>query len=246
MLRNVDAFIAPASHVVLYMLSASYHHILQRMHDACVTSGRDPQSVRLLLATKTVSPAVLRDVHALGAHLFGENRVQEALPKYEALRDANAEWHFIGHLQTNKVKDALSFATCVQSVDRPSLITALQQEAAKRNIVLDVMVEVNTSGEGSKAGCDPHDVDSILAALSLTPNLYVTGFMTIGANTEDEPTVRACFALLRSIRDTAIASGRVPATAVELSMGMSGDLEWAIAEGSTMVRVGSAVFGDRM
>lgn len=227
------------------MLSESYSNILKRIHDACFASGRDPQRVRLLLATKTVAPEVLRDVHALGGHLFGENRVQEALPKYAALRDLDVEWHFIGHLQTNKVKDALSFATCVQSVDRPSLITALQQEAAKRNHVLNVMVEVNTSGEKSKAGCRPDDVQSILAALSLTPNLCVTGFMTIGANTEDEQTVRACFALLRTIRDMAIASGSAPATAVELSMGMSSDLEWAIAEGSTMVRVGSAVFGYR-
>jgi len=227
------------------MLSESYNHILERIQAACTASGRDPQSVRLLLATKTVKPDVLRDVHALGARLFGENRVQEALPKWEALRDLDAEWHFIGHLQTNKVKDALSFATCIQSVDRPSLITALQQEASKRSITVNVMVEVNTSGEESKAGCDPRDVDSILAALSLAPNLCVVGFMTIGANTEDEATVRACFALLRTLRDTAIASGRAPATAVELSMGMSTDLEWAIAEGSTMVRVGSAVFGDR-
>lgn len=201
--------------------------------------------MQLLLATKTVAPEILREIFACGARTFGENRVQEAIPKVAALHDLDIDWHFIGHLQTNKVKDVVSFATCIQSVDRPSLITALQQEAIKRDRDIDVMVEVNTSGESTKAGCEPAAVADLLAALQSADRLRVRGFMTIGANTDDERTVRACFAMLRQIRDDSIAHGRVATTARELSMGMSTDLEWAIAEGSTMVRVGSAVFGAR-
>jgi pyridoxal phosphate enzyme (YggS family) len=154
-------------------------------------------------------------------------------------------WHFIGHLQSNKVKDCISAVQCVQSVDRPSLVEELQKQCVAVNRHLDIYVEVNTSGEASKTGCDPKDVDALLTLIGKQSRLHVRGFMTMGANTPNEKIVRAGFAQLRQIRDNAIERGLAPANAFELSMGMSNDLEWAIAEGSTMLRVGSAVFGDR-
>lgn len=216
-----------------------------RIRNACVASGRPEDAVRLLLATKLQPPAVLREVIAAGATLFGENRVQEALPKVEALRDIDVTWHFIGHLQSNKVRDALQFASCIESVDRTSLAMALDKELQRQGRAVDVYVEVNTSGEASKHGVHPDDVYALLTSLKGLDTLRLRGFMTIGALSDDEGVVRACFSMLREIRERSIAAGLMPADAIELSMGMSSDLEVAIAEGATVVRVGSAVFGSR-
>lgn len=217
----------------------------RRILDACVRCGRDPETVTLVLATKTVDSERLREAYAAGATCFGENRVQEALPKYDDLLDLDIEWHFIGHLQTNKVRDVLKFATCIQSVDRISLVDELEAECERRGEGVDILVEVNASGEESKHGCAVADVDELLEYIQEKQWLNVRGFMTIGAMSDDEAVVRASFARLRGIRDRALAQGLVPSDAVHLSMGMSGDLELAIEEGSTMVRVGSAIFGER-
>lgn len=218
---------------------------MDRIATAAESAGRQHESVRLLLATKTVPPDRLREAVAAGAHLFGENRVQEALPKIEPLSDCAIEWHMIGHLQTNKVRDALRFATCIQSVDRESLVLELQKESLRVGRVCDVLVEVNTSREASKHGIEPGNVGRLLDAVAATPELRLRGFMTIGALSDDEGIVRDCFASLRRISERATAEGRVTGGPPVLSMGMSGDLAWAIAEGSTMVRVGSAIFGQR-
>ncbi|MFN4985068.1 MAG: YggS family pyridoxal phosphate-dependent enzyme, partial [Ignavibacteria bacterium] len=179
---------------------------------------------------------------ALGEYLFGENRVQELVPKHDELTELPITWHFIGHLQTNKVKDVIGRATCVQSVDRTSLVEALHQECIKKQTSIDVMIEVNTSFEESKHGLHPNDVPAFVDLIAPYATLRVVGFMTIGANVEDEATVRNGFAMLREIRDKHLS---ILPLANSLSMGMSHDLEWAIAEGSTLVRVGSAVFGNR-
>ncbi|MBI2793922.1 MAG: YggS family pyridoxal phosphate-dependent enzyme [Ignavibacteria bacterium] len=141
--------------------------------------------------------------------------------------------------------DPLSVATCIQSVDRIPLAEEIAKHCLSLNQHIDVMVEVNTSGEESKFGCKPEEVDAILESVQAKTRLHVRGFMTIGALSTDEATVRKCFSTLRSIRDSAIQRGMIPSTAFELSMGMSHDLDWAIAEGSTMIRVGSAIFGSR-
>lgn len=226
-------------------IASNIHHVRERIRLACAQAGRDPHHVRLVLATKTVDPERLREAYEAGEHLFGENRAQEALVKYDALLDLDIEWHFIGHLQSNKVRDVLRFATCIQSVDRPSLVDAIDDECEKRGEGIDVLIEVNASGEESKHGCAIDEVDALLEHVRRATWLNVRGFMTIGALSDDERVVRACFARLRAIRDNAIARDLVPADALELSMGMSGDLDLAIAEGSTMVRVGSAIFGAR-
>lgn len=199
-----------------------------------------------MLASKTVAPERIREAIACGVRLFGENRVQELLPKAQALADEPLEWHMIGHLQTNKVKAVLDVATCIQSLDRSRLAAEIHKLCQTHERSIDVLIEVNVSGEESKYGCAPTDVDDLLDAVAAMPTLRVRGFMTIGANTTDERTVRHGFAMLRTIGEGARARGVVPADATELSMGMSADMEWAIAEGSTMVRVGSAVFGQRV
>lgn len=216
--------------------------IRHRIHEALDRAGRRPDETKLMLATKTQSAETLREAAVCGEMFFGENRVQELVPKTEELVDLPIVWHFIGHLQTNKVKDVLGRVACIQSVDRPSLIQALHSECTKRQTSVNVMVEVNTSLEESKHGVHPDRVETLLEELSNFPALRVAGFMTIGANTDDERIVRTGFELLREIRD---AYDRSYGTVSELSMGMSHDLEWAIAEGSTIVRVGSAVFGER-
>lgn len=216
-----------------------------RIRHACTQASRAEDDVRLLLASKTQPPAILRQVAEMGCTLFGENRVQEALTKVEVLADLNISWHFIGHLQSNKVRDVLRFASCIESVDRLSLAEALDKELQRLGRTVDVYVEVNTSLEASKHGVAPSEAFQLLKMLGGFDTLRVRGLMTIGALTDDEAVVRACFAKLRGISQHAIEEGLLESDATGLSMGMSSDLELAIAEGSTLVRVGSAVFGSR-
>lgn len=227
-------------------VAAAITQTRERIAKACALAGRDAGDVRLMLATKTVHPERLRQAIACGEYLFGENRVQELAGKAQALADVHVEWHMIGHLQTNKVKAALEVATCIQSVDRLSLVQELHRQCERLGRMANILVEVNVSGEASKHGCAPANVDALLEAIAALPTLRVGGFMTIGANTDDERVVRHGFSQLRRIAHDARSRGLVPASATVLSMGMSSDMEWAIAEGSTMVRVGSAVFGERM
>ena len=199
--------------------------------------------MRVLLATKGQTIERIREAINAGVHLCGENKVQEFVPKAVGLTDVEVLWHFIGHLQTNKVKDIIDHVETVQSLDRPSLIEELQKQCVRVNRHLDVYIEVNTSGEATKTGCKPMDVDALIEGLNGNNRLHLRGFMSMGALSTDESTVRRGFTTLRAIRDKALDTGSAP-SAFELSMGMSGDLEWAIAEGSTMIRVGSAIFGD--
>lgn len=216
-----------------------------RINAACETAGRDPLTVRLMLATKTQQADILRSTFALGPTLFGENRVQEFVRKHDELTDLDIEWHFIGHLQTNKVRDVLGRVQCIQSVDRVSLVDALAKEAELRDRNINIMIEVNVSGEHTKHGVSPGELQNLLQYVSRFQRLLVTGFMTIGANVSDRDVVRSGFRQLRELRDEAQQLGLVTSAAKELSMGMSGDLELAIAEGSTIVRVGTAIFGER-
>lgn len=241
---------------------------LAAVHDrvaaAVRAAGRDPREVRVLLATKTQDAAtVLAGVRAaldLAAAegddrpvLVGENRVQELVAKAPALADLVAagrvEAHLIGHLQKNKVNQVLGAAAAVDSVDSLALARALSVRCERDGRTLDVLVQVNVSGEESKSGVAPDDAAALALDVAALPGLRLAGFMTIGARLgerRDEALVRAGFARLRAVRDAVLASG-APGTgdAFELSMGMTGDLELAVAEGATVVRVGTAVFGAR-
>ncbi|RMI02441.1 YggS family pyridoxal phosphate-dependent enzyme, partial [Cellulomonas triticagri] len=221
-------------------------------------AGRAPGSVRLLLATKTldagaVRAALLADAAAAAttagsAHrvLVGENRVQELVAKAPDLADLAPELHVIGPLQSNKVNAALRWAHCVQSVDSPALAERLARRCADTDRTLDVLVQVNVSGEPTKHGATPEAALDVVRAVAGSDRLRLRGFMTVGANSPDPEVVRAGYALLRDLRDRVVGSGEPgTADAVTLSMGMSRDLEVAVAEGATVVRVGTAVFGGR-
>lgn len=212
----------------------------ERVATAAELVGRQRSDVRVLLATKTVPVERIRVAIDAGWTLIGENRVQEVTSKADGLADLAHETHFIGHLQRNKINQVLPHVDLVQSVDRMDLAEALDKRASGE---LDVFVQVNTSAEESKYGASPQDAVELAAQVESLPNVHVRGFMTIALFSDEEIPVRRCYEMLRSIRDRAVASGVTRAT--ELSMGMSGDFEWAIGEGATMVRIGSSVFGVR-
>ena len=219
--------------------------VRQQIADAATRSGRPPDAVRFVLVTKTVVPERVQEAIRAGAADLGENKVQEGRKKAEALSGEPVRWTMIGHLQSNKVKDALRFAREVQSLDRLSLATALEKRLQHLGHSLDVLVQVNTSGEVSKYGLPPDDVPAFLRELHAFDALRPRGFMTLATFTPDEAEVRRCFRLLRGIRDRARAEAPQGANLADLSMGMSGDYAWAIEEGATIVRVGQAVFGAR-
>lgn len=218
----------------------------QVVRDAALLAGRDPDGVRILLATKTMPPSAIREALAAGGSLIGENRVQEVLAKADGLADVPHETHFIGHLQSNKVNQLLPYVRCLQTLDSAALATRLQARLAVLDRELEVLIQVNVSGEASKSGVSPAQVRDLVAAVAECPRLTLRGFMTIGLNSPDRAAVRRGYAELAALRDRAVGEGWPGAAAAgELSMGMSGDYADAIAEGATIVRLGSAVFGPR-
>ena len=226
-------------------VAAALAKVRANIHAAEVRSGREPGTVRLVLVTKTVSPERVRLAIAAGQRDLGENKVQEGLRKAEALADEPLRWNMIGHLQTNKVKETLRFAAEVQSLDRLSLAAELDKRLQRLGRSLDVLVQVNTSGEASKYGLAPEEVMAFLTELKSFDALRPRGFMTLARFTPDVAEVRRCFAVLRTIRDRALNEAPQGESLQQLSMGMSGDYEVAIEEGATIVRVGQAVFGAR-
>lgn len=221
--------------------------ILQRIENACIKHGRNPSEVRLLLATKTVNPDNIKIAINAGQTLIGENKVQEVKEKFEALKDIAHEKHFIGHLQTNKIKDILKYGvTCIESLDRIDLAEKLHQRLLAENKSMDVFIQVNTSGEESKFGTTPEHAIALIQQVAQFDTIRIKGLMTIGLFSAEAEKVRPCFKLLKSIQQQATALNLPNVDMRELSMGMSGDLEIAIAEGATIVRVGTAIFGQRI
>lgn len=230
--------------------AAALADVKARVHLAEAAAGRSGAGVRVLVATKNFGPEAAAAAVAGGASLVGESRMQELAAKGQALRDAGARVHVIGQLQRNKAREAIAWADCVQTVDSMPLAERLDRLATDAGRPLDVMIQVNVSGEESKAGVAPDVALDFATAVAALPALRVVGFMTIGLNSPDESAVRAGYARLAAIRDRALVDADSGARAGlrdawELSMGMSRDLEWAIAEGATMVRVGTAVMGER-
>lgn len=215
--------------------------IRDRIDAAARAAGRDPLEVRLLPVSKTVEPELLREAIAAGCTRLGENKVQEAARKHAALPDV--EWAIIGHLQTNKAKDVAAFAAEFQALDSLRLAASLERRLQAAGRGLDVLVQVNTSGEATKSGVAPEESLDLLRGLTSFDALRVRGLMTLATNTTDESVVRGCFARLRGLRDQARQEDLVGPG--ELSMGMSGDFELAVAEGATCVRIGTALFGSR-
>lgn len=220
--------------------------ITERIAKACALNGRDQSEVKLLLATKTVPADRIKIALAAGQTLIAENKVQELKEKYEALREIPHANHFIGHLQTNKIKDLLKYnVSCIQSLDRLDLAEKLHQRLGFENKTMEVLIQVNTSFEESKFGVSPEEAIAITQQVAQLPTLKIKGLMTIGLLSAEVEKVRKCFRLLKDIQQQIIALQIPNVDMQELSMGMSGDLEVAIAEGATIVRVGTAIFGTR-
>lgn len=223
----------------------------ERIDGACARAGRNPEEVTLMLATKTVPAEQLAAAARAGFALFGENRVQEAQVKARRLAEIapdlalQVRWHMIGHLQTNKIKSALCFVDTVQSLDRQRLIDRLASRLAAVKRRIGVYVQVNTTGKATQYGVDPDHARVLVEAVQAEPNLVLKGLMTIGSLGASPEVARPNFVALRRLRDRLRADGILQAGQDGLSMGMSSDFEIAIEEGATLVRVGSAVFGQR-
>lgn len=224
------------------MTDLSRHHpeLLQRLHQTCLACGRDPTAVTLLAVSKTQPAERLREAHALGQRHFGENYLQEALGKMEALTDLDICWHFIGPIQSNKTRAIAERFSWVHSIDRLKIAQRLNDQRPAQLDPLNVLIEVNVDAEASKQGVAPEEVPALAAAIAQLPRLTLRGLMAIPAATNDDHN-RAAFTRL------AMTLAQLPPTmgADQLSMGMSDDFETAIACGSTWVRIGSALFGAR-
>jgi len=221
---------------------ASVRH---RMAEAERRSGRPAGAVALVAVSKTQPPPAVREAMAAGQRVFGENRVQEALAKIEAV-GAGAEWHLIGHLQTNKAKLVPGRFQAVQTVDSVKLARALGEQAAAQGAALDVMLQLNWTREASKSGIQEWGaLREVLECLRGTPALRCTGLMTIPDPAYDERRTREHFALVRELLERLRREAEAGPAFKDLSMGMSHDFEWAIEEGATIVRIGTAIFGAR-
>lgn len=223
-------------------IASALQAVKRRIATAAGQAGRTPEDILLLAVSKTFPAEAVREAHAAGQMVFGESYVQEALVKIAALRDLPLEWHFIGPLQSNKTRHVAENFAWVHGVDRAKIADRLSAARPEGMPPLNVCIEVNVSGEASKGGIAPQDVMALVAHARALPRLRPRGLMAIPAPTADLAQQRAQFRILRELLAVLNRSGFELDT---LSMGMSDDLEAAIAEGATIVRVGSAIFGAR-
>jgi PLP dependent protein len=228
-------------------IAENFTEVRRRVDEACAAAGRDPSLVRLLPVSKTKPPAVIREAYDAGARLFGENKVQEAVAKAKVFADVpDLRWAVIGHLQTNKAKQVAAVASEFHALDSLRLAEALDRRLHDLDRTLDVFVQVNSSGEESKFGLAPDAVPEFAGELRRFGTLRVRGLMTLAVFSDDTELVGACFGRMRDLQSRLQDTDDQPERWQELSMGMSGDYELAIAYGATTVRVGQAIFGDRL
>lgn len=220
----------------------NYTRIADAIRETALKAGRDPESIRIIAVSKTVTAPAVQEAIDGGIHLFGENRVQEAKTKIAELK-GEFSFHLVGHLQSNKARDAVRLFDLIHSIDKSGTAEKVDEEAGKAGKVQKILVQVNTSREESKAGVDPEGVEELCRAVLRMPNLELLGLMTIGPFTDDMEPVRESFALLRKLLMRTNAN--LGTGMKELSMGMSSDYRIAVAEGATMVRIGTAIFGSR-
>ncbi|GAB3312055.1 YggS family pyridoxal phosphate-dependent enzyme [Haliea atlantica] len=220
-------------------LQHNYARLLERVRLAAEKYQRQPESVRILAVSKTRSAEEIREAAVLGLRAFGENYLQEAREKMEQLRDLDLEWHFIGPIQSNKTRPIAEAFDWVHSVDREKVARRLSEQRPPTMPPLQVCLQVNVSGEASKAGVTPEALPELARAVAALPRLQLRGLMAIPAASDDVDAQRRAFAALRHCLEG------LPSGLDTLSMGMSGDLEAAIAEGSTLVRIGTDLFGPR-
>lgn len=225
--------------------------INDRIQKAALDAGRDPKEISLLLATKTRSAEIINEAISLGYGLIGENRAQELVEKAPFISQKPTsitprETHFIGTLQGNKVNEVTAIADCIQSVDRIRIARRINQYALDNNLKRTIMIQVNSSRDPQKQGMMPEELPAFLKEVTEFSQLTVRGLMTIGLQSDDETVIRKGFSELRELRDKMINEGLLAKTATDLSMGMSQDLELAILEGATIIRIGSDIFGARI
>lgn len=218
--------------------------IRQRMTAAAVRAQRDPDAIKLLAVTKTVSATRINEAIAAGITAFGENYVQEAKEKIVAI-DKRVEWHMIGYLQTNKVKYVVNLFDYIHSVDRLELAREINKRVASTGRQMNILVEINVSGEDTKSGVPVIHAIELIKAISLLENLSVKGLMTMAPYSDNSENSRPYFSELKRLQKKIINEGLAGIQMHELSMGMTDDFEVAIEEGATMVRIGRAIFGER-
>ncbi|NEZ04902.1 YggS family pyridoxal phosphate-dependent enzyme [Wenzhouxiangella sp. XN201] len=215
---------------------------LERIRTACQAAGREPQTVRLLAVSKRKPVEAIRELHGLGQRAFGENYVDEAVAKIEALGDLDLQWHYIGPIQSNKTKLIAAHFDWVESLDRSKIVRRLNEQRPQALAPLNVLIQVNIDEEPQKAGCAPDEIEALAGQIADSDRLILRGLMAIPAPREDHEEQRAVFARLRELFEKLQADHPEVDT---LSAGMSADLEAAIAEGATLVRIGTALFGLR-
>lgn len=222
----------------------NYNRIKSNVENAAIKAGRSPGDVRLMCVTKTVEAEYINPVLDLGAGLIGENRVQEYLSKKDALHLDGVERHLIGHLQTNKVRQIVGEVDMIESVDSIKLAKEISKESAKKGVTTDILVEVNVGKEESKSGIYVEALEDLLCEIAQMPNIRIKGLMTIPPICDENDARKYFSSMHRTFAD--IRDKKIDGVDMEiLSMGMSGDYEAAILEGSNIVRVGSAIFGAR-
>lgn len=226
------------------MIADRLQAVTQRIAKCCEKSGRSPDDVCLVCVTKGVEAGVIREALAAGVQVLGENRVQDAAVKHCLIGDT-ASWHMVGHLQTNKVRDAVRIFSLIHSVDSLHLAEAIDKEAARVRKVQDILIQVNVSGEESKFGIPPDQVFPFIKEAGLLPHVAIRGLMTIAPESADPDAARPHFRRLYELQDEINERRLVMDELTILSMGMSDDFEVAIEEGSTMVRIGRAIFGEK-
>lgn len=223
----------------------NYKTIEERIAEAAIKSGRSREDITFLSATKTVSPELINYAISLGLKYIGENRVQELLSKYDAYNLNDATLHFIGHLQTNKVKQIVDKVSMIQSVDSVKLAKEISKQSVAKGINTDILVEINIGNEENKSGVLPEQAENLLWEISKMDNIFVKGLMTIPPICENEQKIRKYFHKMHNIFID-ISGKKIDNISMEvLSMGMSSDYYEAISEGATMVRIGSSLFGER-
>jgi PLP dependent protein len=219
--------------------------IRERIRSAALEAGRQPEAVRLVAVSKTVPASRVRAAVQAGITLLGENYIQEAREKIDALQDMDVSWHFIGHLQSNKAKYAVRLFDMIHSVDSLKLVQELDKQAARNDKVQDILIQVNTGKEASKSGVYEEAALALVRQAGRMEHLSVKGLMTLPPYFNAPDKVRPYFRALRELRDRIQAEALPGVSMNELSMGMTGDFEAAIQEGATLVRIGTAIFGER-
>ena len=226
------------------MVAENYRYVLKKVEEACARSGRDPKDVTLIAVSKTKPIEMIEEAMEAGARVFGENKVQELCDKYEQL-PKDLHWHLIGHLQRNKVKYIVDKAELIHSVDSLKLAEEISKEALKKNVEVNILIEVNVAEEESKFGVSVEETLALVEEIAKLPGIHIQGLMTIAPYTTDPEENRPVFRILKKLA-VDIKKKNIDNVCMDvLSMGMTGDYQVAVEEGATLVRVGTGIFGER-